>query len=217
MSTSDKSTSNFRIDPARAERFLRDLANKYPVNELLAGVLKDRFPGHALIVKPAQRIRTLYPEMASPFADDLTMWAESLYWTQILLRRAWTAHDARHRNWYLYEMRKQYRDAVIQATLRTTKTEFVSEVPGPGANLLYTSKTLIDPPAMTPFEATADYFQSRVGDRAKYCAYAECSDPYFIAPHGKARKYCSEKCFHDGDAINKHESYLRKKAKKRTQ
>ena len=224
MSTSEKSKAKIRgvIDPRRAERFLCDLANRYPINELLASEVKRRSPDHALLTKPAERIKRLYPEMAQPFGDDFPLWVEALYWTQILLRRAWTAQDDRRRNWYLYEMRRQYRDAVIHSRLRTTRTGvsepfFFSELPGPGANLSRVDRSLIDPPETTPFELAAFHFQDRIGQRAKYCAYAECPTPYFIAPPAKARKYCSEQCSHSQDSINKNASYRRKKERRRVQ
>src|SRR5437667_747599 len=179
MGTSEKRVAKLLglIAPRRAEEFLKELANRYPRNQLLADVIRKADQQHAQIVNPAKRIKKLYPEMAEPFGNDFDMWVESLYWTQIFLRRAWTAHDDRHRHWYLYEMRRQYRLAVLQARLGATKTGepmFFSELPGPGAHLMYTHDSLIDPPEVTPFEAAAGYFQSRIGQRARYCANENC-------------------------------------------
>jgi hypothetical protein len=210
------------IELQRAEAFLLDLANRRPINQLLADTIRKLHPQNPQIVDPAKRIKRLYPEIAAPFGDDFDMWVEALYWTQIFLRLAWTAVDDRHRDWYLYEMRRQFRLAVIASMLRTTKTGFAeptffSEVPGPGSHLMHTDRSLIEPPEITAFEAAAYHFQSRIGQRARRCPREDCLSPYFIAPPANAKKYCSSSCANAGDKVNKNKSYLRKKAEKRIQ
>jgi hypothetical protein len=234
MSTSKKSEAKVLkpITRARAERFLLDLANHNPIgdplSELLMAVVRETNPNDQRITTEAERVKKLYPEMAQPFEGTFTIWVNVLYWTQIYLRRAWTASDERSRNWYLFEMRRQYHDAAVQSRDRRAgrgvdashypvhRLEgFVAGVPGlTASSVTRMGRALIDPPELTPFEVAASYFQSRVGHRAKFCANSGCWSPYFIAPPAKARKYCSVKCSNDADAKNKHESYMRKKAGK---
>ena len=160
MGTSEKRVAKVLgvIDPKRAENFLLDLANRYPVNELLAGIVRQRHPENSLIVGPAQRLRKFYPEMAEPFGDQFRIWVDAIYWTQIFLKRAWESSDDRRRQWFLYEMRSQYRNEVSRARLAGVKTEHVilSELPGGGAHLQFIDRSLIEPPEITPFEAAGN-------------------------------------------------------------
>src|SRR5205809_255121 len=119
MGTSEKPTVKLLgvIAPQRAEAFLLELANRRPINQLLADVIRRGDPQSPQIADHAKRIKRLYPEIAAPFDDDFEMWVEALYWTQIFLRLSWTAVDDRHRDWYLFEMRRQYRLAEIASML----------------------------------------------------------------------------------------------------
>jgi len=117
-----------------------------------------------------------------------------LPWLQEYLRLAWRAPDERHRSWYLHEMRRHYRDSTIQwSEVPKIAPGPLSPVPHAGILPEHVHKGLIDPPSITPFEAAAFYFQSRVGDKARYCQHADCSRPYFIAKKPRQR-YCSEAC-----------------------
>lgn len=165
------------IEPARAEAFLLKLANTHPLNDAVA-----------------EKLSLSYPEMAQPCGGRLSL--ETLTWAQAYLQRAWRAPNDRHREWYLHEMRRQYREAVVMTGFREMKAQppvVFSLAPGFGTSVQQVDPRLIEPPAVTPFEAAVFYLQSRIGDRAKYCGHQDCPAPYFIAIK-RWQKFCSEKC-----------------------
>jgi hypothetical protein len=175
------------IDPARAEAFLLQLANPPTSGKITTAY--------------AETLRKRYPEMAEPVWKSLEEWTGNLIWIQLYLRHAWDAPDARHRDWYLHEMRRQYSHAAAELALGDLPTPpdgILSVAPGmvvrgfePMIDRVYPG--FIEPPEVTPFEAAVFYFQSRIGDRAKYCGHVDCPAPYFIAVK-RWQKFCSEKC-----------------------
>ena len=173
----------------------------------------DNVRKHALIAAPAERLKKKYPEMAEPFGDKFDIWVDVLYSTQIFLRRAWEANSERSRQWYLHEMRRHYRDAVI---FTGDDPPAPDSVPGGRFHLQYADPRLLHPPKVTPFEEAAFYFQSRIGQRARRCQNDNCGAPYFIAPPAKARKYCSPECSADADRENKRKWWHDKGWKRRT-
>jgi hypothetical protein len=107
-----------------------------------------------------------YPEIAKPLEPGGL--GEQFTLIRIKLQRAWIARDDRHRDWHLYELRRKYRDTTAESDP-------------------------LEPPKITPFEASIFYFQTRVGDKAKHCGHEDCPAPYFIAKK-RWQKFCSEAC-----------------------
>lgn len=181
MSSSGKSSGKILgvITPARAEAFLTRLANRN-------------------LEKDIEKLKLAYPEMTEPLEGRPQQWGDPLYWVQIYLRSAWTAPDDRTRDWYLYELRRHYRDATTEASLSRENPklahDFFSAIPAPGIQQeLVDERFLQPPPEKTPFEAAVSYFQDKIGNRAKHCAHDDCPEPYFIAEK-RWQKFCSEAC-----------------------
>jgi hypothetical protein len=107
------------IDPRRAERLLTYLANVDPSTwgpepEYTGESLQAMSSGleHPKIVK---KLLSDYPEVFEPInrADP-----ENLPWRigklTTCLRRIWDAVDSRHRDWHLFELRREYHGATIR-------------------------------------------------------------------------------------------------------
>lgn len=193
------------VSPARAEQFLRDLANA------------DMDRRH----RDALRLQKKYPEMAKPVWKSPEEWAGDLAWLQLYLQCAWDAPDERHRTWYLFSMRKQYSHSATEVALRTVSAPPEGTFSFPAGFVLPNGKPMlngvhagfIEPPQITPFEAAAFYFQSRIGDRAKHCASVDCPAPYFIAEK-RWQKFCTEKCAGSANRESKRKWWHENKAKK---
>jgi hypothetical protein len=202
MSSSSKQVNKLLgvITQARAEAFLLRLANR----DLEADPM-------------AERLRFTYPEMGAPFGTHLQLWSEALRWVQVYLRLAWRAPDDRYREWCLYEMRRYWRDSTVVVAFHTEEPrithDIFSAVPAPGIDPSLVDKRMIEPPNITAFEAAAFYFQSRIGDLAKYCGNPHCREPYFIADK-RSQKFCSEKCAGSGNRESKRKWWRNNKAKK---
>jgi len=192
MSTSGKTGHKILgvMATSRAEGFLLDMAN--PPNE----------PEE----QSNDRLIRRYPEVAEPLEGRPKGWENSFSWIRIYLQRAWTAPDDRHRDWYLFELRRLYRDATVEADLRhapEVEPGLISLVPGLGKPRLdLIAPGFMEPPKVTPFEAIIFYFQTRIGDLAKRCKNLDCNTPYFIADK-ISRQYCGEKCAASGTRESK--------------
>src|SRR5262249_6059815 len=134
-----------------------------------------------------------YPDILESFNGKPWLLLRVMNWFRYFLRKSWEAKDDRHRDWYLFEMRKQFRDALIEASDRSQVTPEFEEwlthpadgpppVPYGGlAPLPGHDPRSVEPPEVMPLEAAILHFQKRIGDRAKYCGNENCHRPYFIA------------------------------------
>ncbi len=174
------------IEPPRAEGFLLDVAN-----------LSDRWwkrSGDERISRPMKMLSERYPEIFDPFRDKPLPLVGAISGLRDYLRRAWDASDARHRDWYLFEMRREYRDFMIEMDgVQTHVTEFPGKGIIPAITVTRLDARFSEPPLLTPIEVAAFYFQTRIGDRAKHCGGPDCPAPYFIAVK-RWQKYCSLAC-----------------------
>ena len=166
--------------------FLRDLANA------------------EMTTAYAEALRKRYPEIAGPVWKDLRNWIEDLVWMQRYLRAAWEAHNDRHRAWHLHEMRRRYSHSSAMVPLHPLLPLQALPLPSDVTPPLPMTpkdvpafekawKEFFDPPKITPFESALFYFQSVIGNRAKYCGHTDCPAPYFIA-NKRWQKFCSEEC-----------------------
>lgn len=177
-----------------AENFFCDLANS---------VVDDAL---------AQKLSRKYPELAKSIGSSL----EALTWLQGYLQRAWNAADNRTREWYLFELRRQYRDSAVVMSFRKQpdpRGGVFSLVPGFGMDVTRVDQRLIDPPPPTAFEGAVYYFQHAIGNLAKHCRHVDCPAPYFIAEKGW-QQFCSEKCAGQGTRESKRRWWHKNKAKK---
>lgn len=130
-----------------------------------------------------------------PFRDKPLLLLSVMGAVRHFLRKAWDAKDARHRDWYLFEMRRSYRDLMIEAEGGPKNRVFEHPAHGdvPAITVTELDERLEEPPPITPIEAAISYLQTRIGDRAKHCNGPDCVAPYFIA-RKRWQKYCSEIC-----------------------
>jgi hypothetical protein len=191
------------ISPARAKEFLKALANG-----------KMTFPY-------TEALRKRYAEIAKPVWKSPEEWRGDLIWMQYYLRRAWDAPNDRVREWYLFSMRRQYSQTAAEVvTFRTKPTPSGGSPPFPPGSvspefepmLELVPQIFIEPPQITPFEAAAFYFQSRIGDRAKHCRHVDCPAPFFIAEK-RWQKFCSEACAGPANRESKRKWWHEKRAK----
>jgi hypothetical protein len=111
-----------------------------------------------------------------------------------LLRRAWDVPDRRRKDWYLFQLRARVHTWKTLVEFFRAHPQHVRLAPVPSEAILKLSKlTAIEPPPVTPFEATVIYFQTAIADLTKHCGNSDCPAPYFIAKK-KWQKYCTEKC-----------------------
>ena len=204
------------ISPVRAERLLVDVANlpvaewwvaewraaldrilsRYP--EIFGALDNPDHPGLGLIREDA----TDTPVGRLTLATVDAIVAQLAHY----LRRAWDAQDLRHREWYLFEMRREYQIRVL------ARGDF-----GNLGEPQKARKARAEVPPITPLEA-ALYHLQRLGDRARHCPNPECPAPYFITTKNRQR-YCSEKCAGVGERESKrkwwHENRAQNRATKR--
>lgn len=118
-----------------------------------------------------------YPEVfARGDADNIAL----ALWPQQLLRKAWdaaSARDYRASDWFTYRARDFY-DLVARAMNEESERAVISGQTGP--------------PPLTQFERAMYHFHS-IARRARRCANAQCTAPYFFSA-AKAEAYCSRKC-----------------------
>ena len=159
------------VPPARAEDFLQWFAN-----------LGD---------DDADQLFSKYPEMFHPSTTPEQVMAYGRK-----LRLAWKSPDERIRDWYIFSLRHAH--ALGERSLHAPHEVAAEVLSTPRAQQTLWKEKDYDwlsapPPHVTPFEAVLYYFQTRVGDLAKYCGHVDCPAPYFIAKK-RAQKFCSEEC-----------------------
>jgi hypothetical protein len=135
-----------------------------------------------------------------------------------LLREAWKSPDLRHREWFVFLLRRFYAEIMrrVEALQRDAGENLVrgwrnkkdtldyifekSEKPFPVPEMLFNlmdseqhAAALKDgPPSLNGFERCAVYLQRNL-HRARYCAGPECAAPYFFILR-KGQRYCSTDC-----------------------
>jgi hypothetical protein len=188
MSTSHKQGRKILgvISPRDAERLLLAWANlpdlPYPSNADAA----------------CGRLISQNPEVFSfiPLAETDALGSAMIsgYFMEIrhLLRRAWVAPDRRHRDWYLFHLRKQFHQWKSQSEWWSVHPPVHPDwATGEEAKGLLEREA--EPPEITHFEAAVFYLQTSVAERAKYCGGPHCPAPYFVATK-RWQKYCTEEC-----------------------
>lgn len=170
------------VTRAEADRLLLDLANVHDKPESL------------------QRIRDRNPDTLGNVDDHI------LIQLQGVLRLAWTAQDARHRDWFIFQVRDVYCAFQLDQQMALSERPddpYPREVILPSGGTLTTwggessstklERRRLQPPPPTIFEATMYYFQRSIAERAKFCPVPGCHAPYFVAAK-RWQKYCSEAC-----------------------
>ena len=160
------------LEPARAQRFLVELANLQPI--------PDRSP----------RVCSRYPEMFRDDADPAAT-AEVLW---LLLQKAWDAPDQRKRDWYIHSMENFFhrlrptRD-LEESLGHAMVSQVLPEIQQPGSLLF----SMGEPPATpTALEAALFYFKQNVR-HLRHCPTTHCPAPLFFAER-KGQRYCSPEC-----------------------
>ncbi len=168
----------------RVERVLWDLANLKPATE-----------------EKLQALFTKYPDIFVGNTSDRAVYvglglrAEAL---GELLRRAWSAPDARRREWYLYSLTAFYAKLEEDRKLEDQEVGDRNLIRGvlgsyvePGDRLF--ELRIVEPPAeMSPIEEVVLYFRKNAR-RARRCLNPNCQKPYFLYSR-KGQRYCTEKC-----------------------
>ena len=172
------------ISPAKAEGILKDLANvpgEWP--------FVDDPEGYKRMMSAIERIRSLHKSAFEncPIIATLVI--------RDFLRKAWTAPDARHAEWYLFRLRHLYAETVRRVRhVRSTSSKPDLEIPTiPGTEdeaVRYVRQST--PPPAAEIEAAAFYLQKNLR-RALYCPNPACPAPYFFSKK-KGQRYCSEAC-----------------------
>lgn len=156
--------------------------------------VKRKYPQHGRLVVRHPKVFSAAVSFGSIDADINLATVIELGHCRDLLRKAWTAPDKWHRDWYVDELRREwhkfYPGPVQRETWRTLET---AEGAFPFPSLEYAEV----PPPSSRFEAIMFYFKTVVADRAKVCQAASCPAPYFI-PRLHWRKYCSIDCTREG-------------------
>ena len=172
------------LSPRRAESILKDLAN-------LPGDVQDE-ETYKRMIGDVERLRRKYPGIF-----DLA--PIPLLTARDLLRRAWTAPETRHANWYLFRLRVLYADALRRERAvrdaADTSAPREGEIPGAIPATADQAKRLLEglePPAITEIEAALFYLHRNLR-RALYCPNPECPAPYFLSTK-KGQKFCSPEC-----------------------
>lgn len=188
MGSSQKSETKIlgQVTPRIAEAFVSDVAN-----------LQDNW-SHKASDQPVspemKRLNERYPNVFSQLRNKPLLLLQVMDNMRHFLRVAWQATDGRHRDWYLFEMRRTYRDFLIAAEDRPRKiTKYPAHGDIPELTIEEIDSRLEEPPPALSLEAILYYFQTRIRDRAKYCGNPDCPAPYFIAKK-RWQKYCSEEC-----------------------
>jgi len=130
------------------------------------------------------------------FQDVLPIKSTSLFSLRRVLRDAWVASDARHRDWYLFQLRLYFQH-LINSRKAGVDVDEVSEKAMTGdkdaAQQLLELTKLGDTP--TAIEAVLFYLQTRLGSRLRYCPNPDCAAPYFIkSPSNPKQTACSPEC-----------------------
>jgi hypothetical protein len=163
------------ISARRAEEFLTDWANMpgpWPLTDMDQGSL-------AKFAESQKLLRNRYAKLVG---DTLAL---GHLWLRDMLRRAWETSDPREREWLCFRLRDTYAAMVRRQDMSVEerkKEDLAADVTGPR----YLA------PRITPFEAAVFHFQHQ-GTRARRCANAECSLPYFFVGK-KGQRFCSPAC-----------------------
>jgi len=176
------------LAPSRAQEFLRELANLpgefSPIPNELA---------YSRAMSAINRLRRKYPGAFGevPYIGTLVL--------RDLVRKAWSAPDPRHAEWYLFRLRNlQYGAAHRMRTVQRASTASAKpepEIPGgiPGTeNEAKRFMEQSEPPPKTDIEAALVYLQKNLG-RARFCPNEDCATPYFFLTK-KGQKFCSPEC-----------------------
>jgi hypothetical protein len=167
------------VTRAAAERLLRELANLHDDGS-------------------SRKLRAHHPDAFGNIFDH------SLIQFRDILRLAWTAHDVRHRDWFIFQLRDYYCACQREYELSKRPDDpYPREVslPSGGTVTIWPASTIsaelegrrLEPPPETKFEATMFYFQRSIAERTKFCPVPGCTTPYFIAAK-RRQKYCSVDC-----------------------
>jgi hypothetical protein len=178
-----------KVSKDRIERFLVDLA-----------CTKSELSGSERKYESMRRILKVYPEFFGPLfpvksqlSNDRERQYESLVsgtlhepyteqeretdsldafikWANIL-RRAWDETDSRRREWWLFELRRDF---------------YLNMEPQGSAS------AVVPPPSKTAFEQAVFYLQKRIRF-AKHCDNPDCMSPYFLASSSRGKR-CSDAC-----------------------
>jgi hypothetical protein len=180
-----------KVPKIRLEQFLRKIANLHLDNasiDFLKRKFGDFLPTFPLDSELAQLMLKDSPSWNPPVvihtADGKTSQGGTLFSTETIaegnqrrlvvslataIRQAWTAPDAESRDWKMFILRRQ------------VLSFYYAEDRWPTS-----------PPPFTPLQQALRYLQME-GQRARRCANAECSAPYFLSKR-RNQKFCGDDC-----------------------
>jgi hypothetical protein len=178
-----------RFSPKQLERFLVELAN---LQMDLAAIrrFRERFasfiPPHdtsrvdRLVTRDEELTKKLTKILNHVNFDEIenSAWITTL---MLILRNLWTEPDQRQKEWGFFAFR--YALYKFEDDTLTNDRLF---------GILNNAERPFRVPPPTPFEQALSYLV-KAGDKARYCANAECPAPYFFVQR-KNQRYCSEIC-----------------------
>jgi hypothetical protein len=148
------------------DEFLPD----FPLDSELAQLmLKDGPPNPPVVSHTVGGETSLVGTLFSPQAIAAINQRRLVVSLSTVIKQAWTAPDAETRDWKMFILRRQI------------LSFYYAEDQWPAS-----------PPPFTPLQQALRYLQME-GHRARRCANAECSAPYFLAKR-RNQKFCGDDC-----------------------
>jgi hypothetical protein len=213
------------ITEGDAERLLLDWANMgrdagltdiaFDPKALFSRRLKAQ---HAVIDRIIARSPSVFAHFEHSAKKDYVGLETLLVKIKADLRRAWNEPDARHREWYLFQLRRIYHESNFRQQHKKDYLHIEAEPKTANEWMLQWNafvsiqRDLANPPPLTAFEAAIFHCQ-QIATRAKYCSNPDCPAPYFIAKK-PWQKYCSEVCAARGNREAKRKWWHEKRGKR---
>ena len=178
-----------RFSPKQLERFLVELANLQMdldairrFRERFASFIPPHDPSRVdrLVTRDEELTKKLTKILNHVSFDEIenSAWITTL---MLILRNLWTEPDQRQKEWGFFAFR--YALYKFEDDTLTTDRLF---------GILNDAERSFSVPPPTPFEQALSYLV-KGGDKARYCANAECPAPYFFVQR-RNQRYCSEIC-----------------------
>jgi len=153
--------ANLHVDNASIDFFKRkygDFLPDFPLDsELALLMLKDPVPNPPIVVHAGRGGTSIRGTHLSPEQIAVINQRRLVVSLSTAIKRAWTAPDAETRDWKMFILRRQI------------LSFYYAE-----------DKWPTSPPPFTPLQQALRYLQME-GQRARRCANAECSAPYFLS------------------------------------
>jgi hypothetical protein len=164
------------LGPKQIEKFLQALANckgledAQRIGKLYPTMFPERFFRDSARSRELESIEHATGDHFPQFKHSR---ARIAAYTHIIdlaysLRAAWDEPDQRLREWYVFNLRRNFH--------RSTNPDHPHY-----------------PPELTPFERVMFYFHNH-SMRAHHCGNRECPAPYFLGADNRPQRYCSPKC-----------------------